>query len=49
MVDKGRCRIVIYNEWNRKEYNTGLKQIEDAINELNDYIETKYFGRRCRR
>ena len=48
-MDKGRCRIVIYNEWNRKEYNTGLKQIEDAVTEMTDYIEAKYFGRRCRR
>ncbi len=48
-MDKGRCRIVIYNEWNRKEYNTGLKQIEDAVTEMTDYIETKYFGRGCRR
>jgi hypothetical protein len=48
-MDKGRCRIVIYNEWNRKEYNTGLKRIEDAVTEMTDYIETKYFGRGCRR
>lgn len=40
----GRCKIVVYNEGNRKEFSTGTKRMEDAVRDLTDYVETKYYG-----
>lgn len=42
-------KIVIYDEENRKEFSTRTKRIEDAVREMNTYVNAKYYGNRGKR
>lgn len=41
-----KLKIVVISEQHVREFSTGMKRVEDAIRELNDYADKKYGGKR---